>query len=339
MDENISAEKAASKQHGSLFAAVMRWMGLQNSELLLLLLALSLIWVAAFSSTKIIRGGYDLGVKSELTTLLQSTDEAIHLWSHEKKSIAENLASDTEILGLTQELLQNPRDQQALLASPAQQMVRRLFQSFLKGGTLRGFFIIAPDNISLASSRDINVGTLNLLTSQSDTMEKMWRGEVVMSRVQLSDVPMPKQREIAVGTRDLNMFVGAPIRDTSGKIIALLTLRIDPNETLFSLLHQARLGETGEAYIFDRQGLMLSPSRFRDELVSMGLIEPDQSSVARVYVRDNRVNRNSGLNRMAASATLGEQASNVSGYPDYRGKKVVGAWKWEQELDLGLAVE
>ncbi|HKI62270.1 MAG TPA: PAS domain S-box protein [Mariprofundaceae bacterium] len=339
MGEALSGEKAAGKQSNSLFGAVKRWSGLQNSELLLLLLAVSLVWFATLTSTKVVQVGYDRGVKSELSTLLGSTDEALHLWSHEKKTIAESLASDREIIGHTLELLQSPRKQQALLASPAQQKVRNLFNSYLKGGNLRGFFIIDSDNISLASSRDINVGTVNLLAQQPATLEKMWRGEAVISRVQLSDVPMPVQKAVGVGTRDLNMFVGVPIRDTNGKIIALLALRIDPNETLFSLLLQARLGETGEAYIFDRQGLMLSPSRFREDLIALGLIEPDQSNVARVYVRDNRTNRKSGLNRMATSASQGREDVDVSGYPDYRGKMVVGAWKWEEELDLGLAVE
>jgi len=217
--------------------------------------------------------------------------------------------------------------------------LRKMFTTFLKGGNLRGFFIIDHNNISLASSRDINVGNINLLAKQPDLIRQMWQGKVVITRVQRSDVPMPRQKAIDVGTRDLNMFIGAPIRNKDGQAIALLTLRIDPNETLFALLNRARPGQTGEAYVFDHQGLMLSPSRFREDLINLHLIKSNQSSVARVYIRNNTLKQNDSLNIMAASAIRGVQGVNVSGYPDYRGKKVVGAWQWERELDLGLTVE
>ncbi|NWF39206.1 PAS domain S-box protein [Mariprofundus sp. NF] len=338
MEKSASSE-SATKLNGGLVNALKRLLGLQSSELLLLVLALSLILAATFGAIHIIKIGYDQRVSSELTTLLNSTDESIHLWSRDRKAVAENLALDDDILAATKTLLQLPTDQQSLIESPAQETVRRLFRGFLKGGNLRGFFILDSNNISLASSRDINVGVENLLTRQPDTLKKMWRGEVVMSRVQRSDVPMLEQQAIETGTRDLNMFVGAPIRDADGKVIALLTLRIDPNETLFALLHQARLGKTGEAYIFDQQGLMLSPSRFRKDLISLGLINPAESSVSKVYIRDNSSASSKRLNRMASSAVQGEERVDLSGYPDYRGIPVVGAWKWEKELELGLAVE
>lgn len=125
---------------------VRHWTGLQNSELLLVALALSVFWIAAISAIKILGSGYDQKIKGELTTLLQSTDEAIRLWSHEKQAVVENLARDKEVLAVAQELLQTPRTPQALLEAPAQRKARRLFENFLKGGSLRGFFIIGPNN-------------------------------------------------------------------------------------------------------------------------------------------------------------------------------------------------
>ncbi|EAU54417.1 PAS domain S-box protein [Mariprofundus ferrooxydans] len=339
MNEVDSAGKPINKPDNSLLISITRWSGLHRAEQLLLLVSLFIVWFSAVSAINLIHSGYEQRVENQLTTLLKSAGQSIQIWSHDRKAVVENLATDEALLKETESLLQSPRDKRSLLTAPEQERLRNMFLSFLKGGNLRGFFIIDRNNISLASSRDINVGTVNLLAEQPDLIRKMWQGKVVISQVQLSDVPMPKQTAVDVGTRDLNMFVGSPIRDQKGRIIALLTLRIDPNATLFALLDRVRPGHTGEAYLFDRQGLMLSPSRFRKDLINMGLIKPNESSVTRVYIRDNSESRTTGLTRMAASATQGNQGFDISGYPDYRGIKVVGAWQWEKALDLGLTVE
>ncbi len=277
--------KAKTNSHGSVWQKhrIKRWTGLQTFEFIWLLVSLSLVATAVISAAEIMQRKYEQQVESKLTTLLHSTDEAIHLWSREQKAISENLAEDSYVREATQALLETTRDPKTLLNSPAQLALRTLFKKYLKGGTLRGFFIIDQANINLASSRDANVGSKNLLTEQPDILQRLWQGKNAISRVMQSDVSMPRQEEADIGTRDLTMFAGAPIRNKSGHVIALLTLRIDPNQTLFRLLSQVRPGDTGEAYIFDQQGLMLSPSRFREELIRTGRILPNQSNATRVY--------------------------------------------------------
>ena len=49
----------------------------------------------------------------------------------------------------------------------------------------------------------------------------------------------------------------------------------------------ARAGKTGETYAFDGRGLMLSTSRFTDQLRAAGLLGPDEDdSALRVEIRD-----------------------------------------------------
>ena len=55
----------------------------------------------------------------------------------------------------------------------------------------------------------------------------------------------------------------------------MLGLRIRPDEDFVRILQIARPGETGETYAFDKDGLMLSESRFTKDLMRIGLV-PDQ---------------------------------------------------------------
>src|SRR5205823_2996359 len=45
------------------------------------------------------------------------------------------------------------------------------------------------------------------------------------------------------------------------------------------------------------------------------------------------------LTRMAAAATRGENGCDVTGYRNYRGSEVVGAWAWLPEYGMGVATE
>src|SRR5262249_43645742 len=103
---------------------------------------------------------------------------------------------------------------------------------------------------------------------------------------------------------------------------------------------------------FDQSGLMLSESRFTTELAQLGLIL-DQG-VARsqlaLTIRDPGANLVAGrkavgprneqpLTRMAASAVQGKSEIDVTGYRNYRGVPVVGAWTWLPNYGMGVATE
>jgi hypothetical protein len=148
------------------------------------------------------------------------------------------------------------------------------------------------------------------------------------------------------------MFVGAPLRDANGTAVGLLACRVPPEGTFSELLRVARIGTTGETYAFDRQGLLLSESRFDEDLKAIGLLAdlPDVQSILTLELRDPGVNMAKGerptlkrseqpLTRLAQEAITGRNGADVSGYRDYRGVPVVGAWTWLEEYDFGVGTE
>jgi hypothetical protein len=148
------------------------------------------------------------------------------------------------------------------------------------------------------------------------------------------------------------MYVCAPVRDDSFQVVGVLALRMRPEAEFTRILQLGRFGETGETYAIDKTGRMVSNSRFDPILIHLGLLpdEEDSRSILNVLVRDPGGDITTGfrpdlrrrelpLTYMASEAIAGRPGVDVDGYRDYRGVRVVGAWKWLPEADIGVATE
>lgn len=116
------------------------------------------------------------------------------------------------------------------------------------------------------------------------------------------------------------------------------------------MLSLGRFSKSGESYAFNRSGTLISESRFNQQLVDLGLIKTGQHSALNLQIRDpggnllegyqpDKSRQNQPWTRMAEYALRGNSGSDMSGYRDYRGVPVVGAWLWNDQLDMGLATE
>ena len=288
-------------------------------------------------------------VEEKLQTVLAATHQSFTFWAKSEISKTEALAAEPLVLDAVKALLALPRSPEALLDAQPTKVLRETLAITLRNNKYRGFFVIAPDYINLSSSRDNNIGAVSLLVSQPGFLNTLWRGDGAVSMPQISDVPLLDEH--AVSKNGLpTMFVGAPIMDENQTIIAILTFRLDPSDVFPPIFRRAHLGETGEAYAFDRSGLMLSRSRFEDQLESVGLLSEGERSDLKIRVVDPGKNllRNKHqiigpdllpLTLMASEATRGESGAQVEGYRDYRGVNVAGAWIWDESLSMGIAAE
>jgi hypothetical protein len=121
---------------------------------------------------------------------------------------------------------------------------------------------------------------------------------------------------------------------------------------------------TFDTYMFNREGILLSTSRFEDQLRTIGLLDQSQTSAMHIVIRDPGLNMleegrpsdetsEQPLTRMAAGAValrleIGNRQhdhsqlvieTDMSGYRDYRGVLVFGSWLWNSDLDIGIACE
>jgi len=142
------------------------------------------------------------------------------------------------------------------------------------------------------------------------------------------------------------VWFAAPVRNAGGEIIAVLDIGKSVDERFTQLFSVAAIGAGGESFAFDRRGLMLTESRYRDVLVERGDLRAGESSVLRMPLRDPDEAAESRPTRLVVQALAGLEASppRLHGdarqpYRTYHGERVVGAWRWLPDLGFGIAVE
>lgn len=148
------------------------------------------------------------------------------------------------------------------------------------------------------------------------------------------------------------MWAIAPIRDRQMQVVAALGFRIRPERDFTRILSLGRIGNTGETYAVDRQGRMLSNSRFDEQLVLIGLLkdQPNARSILELEVRHPGGNILEGfrpqkrraelpLTKIIALAFDGEDNVQTEPYGDYRGVPSYGAAKLLKDYDIVVATE
>jgi len=269
----------------------------------------------------------------------------------------ELLAETEGLLGLTTELLVlagddglgGPKVETALLSSPAQGRFRELLAARMKRYNYNGYILASPDGVVLAGETESAIGKV-LATQRKEFFKRLSDGAPSASRPWKSLVLLrDKDGELRAGVPTL--FVGAPVRDAAGTPIAALAFRVRPDDDFSRILHTAGSGNTGDTYAFDRNGLMLSQSRFDDDLKQFGLLVDSVTvqSALTLELRDPGTDLMAGgrpnlrradmpFTKPVMEAPNGPGA-DVDGYRDYRGVWTLGAWTWLPEYDFGVVTE
>ena len=149
-------------------------------------------------------------------------------------------------------------------------------------------------------------------------------------------ISLPLHPQDDAGHHACVMLVGARVEGPNA--CGALVFTLDARRDFLRILAQPGPTASTETYAFDAEGLMLSNSRFPDQLRRLGLLPADageQTPRRLLIVEPER----HALTRMAADAVLGHDGHDLRGYADYRGVKVIGAWRWVHEHGFGVAAE
>ncbi|MEG3640417.1 transporter substrate-binding domain-containing protein [Magnetococcus sp. PR-3] len=305
-------------------------------------------------------------IADELEVVLLSTMERSDLWVQERLNYLAKLGHDQKLMALTKQLLTVKAEKETLAQSDTLHQIRDYLGEREKTVGQLGFFIINPQRISIGSKRDTNLGTINLIEqNHPQLLKKAFAGHTVLIPPIRSDVVLDEKSPSDL--KPQNMFFAAPIFDSEGSVIAVLTMRVDPKGELSRIMHGGRIGSSGETYMVDEQGRMLTESRFVSMLKTLGLTSQDDGPEQALWVRDPGVNLMLGhtarkpiveqaatkmlegvltLKKVYETGDLPQDALdhsaimvNVAGYRDYRGVPVYGAWMWDGHLGVGIATE
>jgi PAS domain S-box-containing protein len=307
---------------------------------------IALVVVLAWFALDRVNEKIQADVGESLQIVLHTTQESLNLWIESNKLNLSQLAMDPRLIFLTERQLSVSRNKSALLKSATLKELRDFFQYRKNQFGQAGFFIIAPDFINIASMRDANIGAKNLIASQAlDRLNQAFQGEAVMVPPIWSDIAL-----ITAGDgnrkKSTSMFFAAPIKGKQGEVIAVVAQHVDPAMNFTRIIRLGKIGKSGETYAFGPYGKLLSESRFSADLLNAGLIKEGEKSILAVSVRDMTKGFTPSVPRyqqpltlMAREATQGKAGLNVTGYRDYRGVTVYGAWLWDDKLGIGLATE
>lgn len=310
----------------------------------LALLAVVVLIAAGVAVLDAIGKEYRRNIADHVTSNLETMSRGIVLLQQDSVARARKIADEPPHKELVANLLVRPDE--ASLHDAFEAWITPLYQS-------RGF-----DDYSLISAdgkRVITAGTRPYIGQLPlpSTRETLRRAELLLAGA----VTPPISAKHPFSTLMVEnpsayayQLSCAPV-DHNGRRLAFLCLHENPSLRLYRLLRDGRSGVTGEAYVVDQEGHILSPIRFEKNLEAPDGAESGWS-LFQLQARAMPKRDDTGLADPALISTepltevvvrLLEFNSFDTGllvdYADYRGRRVVGAGRWLPDAALGLIVE
>jgi tRNA A-37 threonylcarbamoyl transferase component Bud32 len=294
-------------------------------------------------------------LQSQLETLLSVETAMLKTWFKVQEANAQSQANDLQVRSHVEDLLKvvDPETPVTtpLRSSPIHSLLRKELAPILSTHDYYGYFVADKSGLIMSSDAVELIGVSEGPIEVENLVSRVFAGETVVTTPIPSRVLM-KDEAGKLRSGVPTMWVCAPVRDAAFQPIAVLGLRIRPEREFTRILQLGQFGSTGETYAFDKGGRMVSNSRFDDSLILMGLI-PDElgaRSLLNVLVRDPGGDLTAGfrpsqrrsalpLTKMAAEAVDGRDGLDLTGYRDYRGVPVIGAWLYLPQYRIGIATE
>lgn len=292
-------------------------------------------------------------LSSGLQTLVDVESEMLKKWFAVQESSTEALANDKDVRAAFYNLIQpghtSGAKPEASEVDSHQELADKLGPAMSAHG-FEGYFLADKSKRVVSSSHSALVGQQSIPEFE-DFLDRALNGESLVSAPFASVVTM-RAADGRLRTGEPTMYACAPVRDVSLEIVGVLGLQIRPELEFTPILQLGQDGASGETYAFNSEGVMVSNSRFDEDLILLGLLpdQPHSCSILHLSVRDPGLDMTQGyrpgvrraelpLTHMAADAIAGNSGVNVDGYRDYRGVQVIGAWRWLPKYQMGVAIE
>ena len=283
-------------------------------------------------------------IQGSLNTVLQMTQEALQGWSLSQTDKVLSISQNPEVKRLTQAILLKQDDYQQRLSTI---QLKTLLNQSTRYFSIQNFYLVDNKGFNLISKLNDEQGQRNSITQKrGPEISRILKGETLFIPPIMHS---PHDDGFMNGEPHPVSFIGSPVI-IEGQTVAILLFALDPILHFSRITELGRMGQSGETYAFDRDGLLLTQSRFTKELQTVGVIEDDHLAMLSLKITDPKANLIQGdgyaiseasreLTLMAQRAIKGDCQPYYDAYRDYRGVPVFGAWLWNKTLGIGLATE
>lgn len=296
---------------------------------------------------------------TSLEALLGTVVKGLDVWVGEHRTEADRLARDPIVVERASKLAGEARDQgapQGRCTAEAEDLGAILQSSLVTQGVV-AFRILDRNGVVLASKDPVRCGQRIRSGAFRQRLDAAIDGAPQFVR------PYPDPELSVKGSSDARRPVAwflAPIRGAKGPAYAALAVGVAADRELATVFSAARPGNTAEAYAFSDDGLMLTPSRFTEELIAAEVLPESASANTAlvVPVRDpggdllkghtpaleaaaRPLTQAAALAVAARGKTIESEWHGVitSPYRGYRGNDVIGVWRWLPSYDMGVIAE
>jgi serine/threonine-protein kinase len=247
-----------------------------------------------------------------MRSLLEAQVNALRVWAREEIADARRAAAEPRVAEAVAGVLAAaarpgaaPAD---FCAGPARQRLEDVLRPLLSEVGDSTFNLVHPGGRLLATRFAGYCGLQVTRERFLPLLAPVFAGESRFIRPFRDDERVESPPRLRDGP--LLAWVSTPVRDAGGAVVAALNVAEPVDGVLSAILAAARPGETGDVFAFGERGELLTPSRFGGERFAFPELRPaDRQGLA------------------------------LKPYRSSRGASVVGAWRWLEDLGLGVAVE
>ncbi len=282
-----------------------------------------------------------------LASVLDSQAQSLRVWIDDQKLGIARLARDRQLREAAASLADIAGDTGAeptsYCVSPAARRLAAQLDDALTGAGTVAFNLVVASGRIVASNPAEYCGLRYRAETFESSLAPAFDGDTLFLP------PHDDAANLEGAPRSLPLdqpliWIRSPMRDANNDVIAVLGIGYLANEQFSTILAAARAGQTDEVYAFDRNGVMLSRSRFEETLYERASLPVGASSIGRLVLR-SPLDDDSARTRLVEAALAAKSApESASGmlldpYPGYLATPVVGGWRRLAGDDLFIAIE
>lgn len=288
-----------------------------------LMLVCALLSITAYSSYSHLQSLYFERVEQNLKSQIGTLHQSLSAWGRSKRSYVHSWARQPE---LNRHVRVITEGQGESLKKLSQFALGDYLRPVISDPEIRHFYLVGPGNTILASDESDRLGLTTPLMAFPYLLKQAWGGLAVITHpVRL------------MGQDEASVYVAAAIKDSTSKPIAVLVFEIDPTVSFNQVFRKSAFSETGEAYAFNRDGVMLTPGRSEAQEV-LPPVEVSEGTLLGELSEPGEA----GPEKTPLAAKIGSKNFEIYVQEPFLGRdgeQKIGAWIWDTQFQMGLALE